>query len=303
MFRLLYTALYVSLLLFLFSACSSPSLPKNYCFISHTYHWGAKGNNKIDKRLESMDFSQYDQLWLGGDLCARTSEKVATLHYLDSIFHISKPSTHWSLGNHDITRGSYEDIESFCQRPSFYTRSFDGLCLLVLNTNFNHPQLTAPDECPQQDEQFALLKDICDTIQQASHLLILHHHCLLTNNMTKGQLDMDTIFHYYRPKLAFSCQPPGSFEELVYPLLQQVQQRGVQVILLAGDLGQRQKTFEFQTDEDIYFLGAGINNSLDPDYAPDYVTNFDPDRVLLFKHYPEERRLEWEFVLLKELLE
>lgn len=112
---------------------------------------------------------------------------------------------------------------------------------------------------------------------------------------------MDTIFHYYRPQLAFSCQPPGSFEQLVYPLLRQVQKRGVQVLLIAGDLGQRQKTFEFRTAEGIYFLGTGINNSLDPAFAPDYVTNFDPDRVLLFEHFPEERRLEWEFVLLEKL--
>ncbi|MEM1319486.1 MAG: hypothetical protein AAGG75_04475 [Bacteroidota bacterium] len=288
-------------LLLLNVACHSSSSPKTYCFISHTYQWGAKDNNEVDHRLRAMDFEAFDQIWLGGDLCARSSERSSTLHYLDSIFFISQPSTHWSLGNHDLTRGSLSDIKSITQRPSFYTRSFDGLCLLVLNTNFNHPQLTAPDECAQQNQQFALLKSITDTISKASHLIILHHHCLLTNTLTNNQLDMDTIFHYYRPQLAFSCQPPGSFEQLVYPLLRQVQKRGVQVLLIAGDLGQRQKTFEFRTAEGIYFLGTGINNSLDPAFAPDYVTNFDPDRVLLFEHFPEERRLEWEFVLLEKL--
>ncbi len=289
-------------LLFYCYACKKTAVEKTYLFLSHTYDWGAKDNNKVDVRLERMDFSPYDQLWLGGDLCARASERTATLEYLDRLFNISGPNTHWSLGNHDITRGIPGEIERICQRPSYYTRSFDGICLLVLNTTFNHPQLETPDQCEDLNRQFELLRSITDTISQSSHLIILHHHCLLTNELADGQLDMDTIFHYYRPKLDFSCQPKGSFQELAYPLLVNVQKRGVDVLLIAGDIGQRQKIFDFQTKEGIQFLGAGINNSLDAKYAPAWVTNFDPDSLIIFHHFPETKTLNWEYVLLNDLV-
>ena len=286
------------------SACKEENvIEKSYLFIGHSYQWGPKKYNRVDLRLEKTDWSHYDQLWLGGDLCVRSSEHHQTLDHLDSVFHISQPTTHWALGNHDINSGHPEWITQKTRRPSFYTTSFDGLCLLVLNTNFNHPQDRAytEDKCDLLNKQFQLLKQVTDTIQHSSHLIILHHHALLTNELSDHRYSMDTIFHFYRPQLPFRCEPEQSFETAAYPLLLAAKKRGVEVLLIGGDLGMRQKMFQYNDKNGIWFLGSGINNSIGRIYIPPWVTNFSPDHLLEFKHQPARRSLSWTFRPVKEL--
>ena len=285
-------------------SCNQEQQPtKRYVFLGHCYQWGAADNNRIDYRLESFNFKQFDQIWLGGDLCARSSERKATLHYLESHFDISAPTTHWSVGNHDIVNGNISNIEAVTGRPSFYTAWVNGLAIAVLNTTFNHPQLSTSDQCAELDAQFQMLQRLTDTLKTATHLILLHHHALLTNDLAEGKLDMDTLWHYYRPDLDMCCQPKGSFQELIYPMLQSIQKRGIQVILIGGDVGQRCKKFEFQTKDRIWFLGSGINNSMGKDYIPPWVTNLEPDQILLFEHEPTKNRLHWRFELLSEFIQ
>ena len=88
-------------LLSLIVSCSSP-LPeeKTYLFLGHPYDW--KDGYRIDPRLEQLDLQTYDQIWLGGDVCSRTTEKESTLEYLDSLFDLGSDRLHWTLGNHDV---------------------------------------------------------------------------------------------------------------------------------------------------------------------------------------------------------
>ncbi len=266
--------------------------------MGHCYQWGAPGKDRIDYRLGNIEFSAFDMIWLGGDLCSRTSEEIATLHYLDSLLYISQPTTHWAIGNHDIVEGPLSRIEAATGRPSFYSSWANGLVVMVLNTTFNHPQLEARGQCAQMDAQMAMIRAVTDTIRAASHLVLLHHHALLTNELAGGELDMDTLWHYYRPRLPMSCQPSGSFQELIYPLLEKVHKRGVQVVLVGGDVGQRCKSFEFRTKEGIWFLGSGINNSMGRKYIPPWVTNLEPDQILIFEHDLKKKELTWRFELL-----
>ena len=281
----------------LFSGCSQ-NKNQQYIFIGHSYDWKAKDGNRVDPRIEQLDLSKYDQIWLGGDICARTSEDPATLSYLDELFGITKNNCHWALGNHDINKGNPALIEQKTGRPSFYSHYTDGLTFLVLNTNLGHPQLPAPDSsalCQQLNQQFSLLKKVCDTIQESAYLILLHHHALISNELADHQINVSDKWHYVWPALPFACTPTGSFEELAYPILTKVQQKGTQVVLIGGDIGQRSKGFEFQTKEGIWFLGSGINNSMDPRYVPEYVTNRNPDSILVFDYDLEKQKLEWTF--------
>ncbi len=286
-----------------FLACQNTKIgeDRSYLFLGHSYQWGVKDNNKIDHRIEKYNFSTYDGIWLGGDLCARTSENPATIDYLDTLLHLSRPTTHWALGNHDLVEGDVRRIEAKTQRRSFYASSFDGMTLLVLNTNLFGLGFSAL-ECSEVSAQYALIKAVTDTIQHASHLVVLHHHCLLTNSLTNNELDMAKIFHQYQPDYKINCvakeDTVSNFEKLAYPAFQKVQQRGVQVVFVGGDIGMRVKEFAYKTQEGLQFLGSGINNSCDKNFAPAYVTNFDPDQLLIFHRNTRLRTLSWQFIKL-----
>ena len=289
----------------LFSACQSEDLPpKNYLFLSHIYQWGVIDNNKIDYRLKDFDFKNFDQIWLGGDLCARTSERASTINYLDSIFDLSSPNTHWAIGNHDISSGNIDLITEKTQRKSFNATFSNGIGIVVLNTTeFYNPNYNPKEkECELLDGQIQLLNNISDTISAASHLIILHHNALINNQMTEDSINIGSIFNFYHPEYFVNCKNAAPFKEIYFPIFKRIQNKGVQVILIGGDLGQRAKEFEFRSKEGIYFLGSGINNSAVPFNPPEYVTNTEPDKLLVFKHDISNKELSWEFVELNDLI-
>lgn len=292
-----------SFILALLHCAGEDNTTKQYLFLGHTYQWGVKENNRIDYRLKDFDFDPYDQIWLGGDLCARTNESPATLAYLDSIFDLSSESTHWTWGNHDVQYGGpWKFITDVTQRESYYSTYVNGISLVVLNTNeFHFPQYQPKaHECDVLDGQIKMLEQIADTISESSHLVILHHLVLLSNERTENKMKLNEIWNLYQPDLKVDCAGKYSFDERIYPILAKVQQKGIPVILVGGDLGQRCKAFEYQSKEGIWFLGSGINNSAVDHYIPDYVTNTNPDSLLIFKHDIELQKLDWEFVPLAD---
>ncbi|MCB0706338.1 MAG: metallophosphoesterase [Saprospiraceae bacterium] len=282
--------------LLLFAACGTGSEPlQRILFLGHPYQWHADGK-RIDYRVEATDRNQFDKLWLGGDLCAKATAELSTLQYLDSLLDLGSPSVHWSLGNHDIQFGHLDWIKAATGRPNFYQSWEDGYTLLVLNTNIFTWYNASPADslCTEMANQIRMIQAVCDTISQSSHLVILHHQCLLTDELSGGETDLARVFNYYQPDFKVLCTPDtATFTAVIYPALQRVQQRGVQVVLVGGDMGMRAKKFEYQTPDGIWFLGAGINNSVPDDFRPEYITNFEPDQVLLFKY--SQGQLSWQF--------
>ena len=132
--------------LFLTACSNSPSDPDVYLFLGHGYDW--RQNNRVDPRIPYLPLNTYTGIWLGGDVCARSSKEPATLRYLDTLFHLSDSRTHWALGNHDLLEGDEARIRAVTHRPSYYTVFQDGLCLVVLNTNLFWHQSWPP---PQED--------------------------------------------------------------------------------------------------------------------------------------------------------
>lgn len=276
---------------------------KRYIFLGHPYDW--QDWYGIDPRLESLDFSSYDQVWLGGDVCSRLTFKESTLDYLDSIFDLSSEKLQWTLGNHDIKYGNIDFISKRTGRNTFYSRSFDGICLLVLNTNlFRYfPPKQLQDDCDQRAEQLELIKNITDTIAQSSHLIILHHHAIMSELRRDSSGQIPEVFNTNYPGIQASCDSAFYLTDFLYPKLKAVRSRGVKVILVGGDFGMRAKEYEFQTPDSIVFLGSGINNSLEFATAPDYVTSFDKDKILVFHRGVPKKSLLWEFVDLDALVE
>lgn len=281
------------------SACKKDdsTLTYRYLFAGHIYAWNDQ-RDAIDCRLENVDLN-FDGIWLGGDLMQRTTERRENLDYLDDVLNISAPSTHWAMGNHDVKEGNREWIETATNRgTTFYSAWERGMLMVVLNTNLfiNQNRTPDPSDCEQRKAQFDLITTLLDTVQEASHCIILHHHGLLTDSLTGNTQRMDQTFNFYRPLADWRCDQPSTFAASIYPLAVQAEQRGVEILFVGGDFGPRRKQYEFTTLDGVTFLAAGLNNTLGiPDNPPGYVTNFNPDSVLFFDYLPQERLLTWEF--------
>lgn len=290
------------------AACQSPpatavSPPaQQFIFLGHAYDWLAE--NRIDPRLELLDYAQYAGVWLGGDVCARTSKSFATLTYLDSLFDLSSPRTHWAWGNHDLLEGDAQLLRAATGRPSYYTHWQNGLQIIVLNTNlfWHHPWDPAQEDCAAKAAQVDWLKSVLDTVAAASHLVLLHHHGLFNELKVDQAGDTLLLDNMRAIPVRPDCRTAGDFTAEIYPRLQAVRARGVEVVSISGDVGMVSKGYAITTPDSIHLLGSGINNSLDKQYPPDYVKNFAPDSVLVVKFDPQVPTLRWAFVRLSTLV-
>lgn len=256
-----------------------------FLFLAHTYKW--YHDNKIDPRIKELDFSAYEMLWLGGDLCVETSRDAETLKRIDSVFHIGSPSVLWAIGNHDLRKGSLTRIEKATNRKSFYAYYHKGITFLVLNTNIDKTALNNVEKKQVYQAQNKLITAISDSISASSHLVVLSH------NVVWRELDtLSAPFANYSKPFAFSSDSTEGFKETIYPLLQLVQERGVKVVWVAGDMGKWAKSYSFQTPEGVVFLASGINNSVYVPYPQKY-SKANKDQLLIFNY--KNRVLDWYF--------
>ena len=277
--KLLFTGL---LLLLVFSGNTQPDTLK-YLFMGHTYQFYTPGN-KMDERIEKMDLSGYDGIWLGGDVCSESTLEYETIEYVNSLVNLRHPNTHWALGNHDARNGNWQWIEEFTGRKTYYTSHYKGITYMVLNTNIT------PYDCEQLNDQYNIITTLCDTIEKSSHLIFLVHHGIW--NDVPG---LPSPFTYAQSNLrfySFTCNDKNAtFVNDIYPRLVEVQKRGIQVISILGDMGH--KKVEFVSDDGLIFMGTGLNRSKYQD--PEERANKPKDWILEFKHIPENRGLSWQF--------
>lgn len=273
----------IALTIFYVKEHSKPLDKKNsIIFFGHIYH----DDYSVDRRLEYFKSEYYDYIWLGGDICARTDDSSSTLDYLDSLFDLKAPGHSFAIGNHDVPNNNIALIEKYTGRNEFYTEYVNGMTLMTLNTNLYAP------ECDRMQEQFDMFKAVCDTIQASSHLVVLSHHIIWdrTDSMPSMAGKANANKGYWEVR----CQPNSMFQEVWYDMLVAVQQRGVQVLFIAGDYGQRDKAFQHQCPNGIWFLASGIdrfNKSL-----PQATQATAKDSILYLEHNPVLRTLEWEFL-------
>ena len=264
-----------------------------YLFLGHTYEWQTP-ITKVDYRVEAIvDKYDYDQYWLGGDNCSETAREYKTLVYLDSLFDLGNPKNHWTLGNHDHRNGNMEWIQSITKRNDYYAHYQDGITVVIWNTNLN------ASDCENLNAQFDMVMNVCDTIAESSHLILLYHHNIWSHieGLNPEVLGCHGESTYY----VTNCDSINAlFYNTVYPRLIEVQQRGIQVINILGDAGWGDPK-DYKTQEDIWFVASGINATFYKDNPAAFEAA--ADEVLIIKHIPSERKLWWEYVSLDDLYE
>ena len=245
-----------------------------YIFMGHTYQLGG-GGIRVDERIEQLDLSVYEGIWLGGDICSEATLEYSTIEYLDSLFNLSNPNTYWTFGNHDIRNGNLEWIHEFSGKETFYTHYQNGFTSIILNTNL------VPSQCEQLNDQYYMIENVCDTIQQSSHLILLTHH-----GIWRGVPDLPPPGWYAHSDLIYwnsNCFSVNStFVNSIYPMLLEVENRGIEVICIIGDMGATQKKIDLQSVDSISFLGCGLNDSPE-------------DNVLIMEYETETRNLNYHF--------
>lgn len=245
-----------------------------YIFVGHCYQLGAPNN--VDSRIEQLDYSEYEGVWLGGDVCITSMLSYPTIQYLDSLFDLGNPETHWTLGNHDARLGNWEWYEELTNRKTYYTHSTYGITRIIMNTNL------VPTNCEMMDDQFNMISNVCDTISESNYLILIMHH-----GIWRGVPSLPFPISIGHSDLVYwnsNCYDVNStFVNSIYPKLLEVQSRGIEVICVYGDMGAQQKSFQMDSDDGIHFLGCGLHAN-----QPD-------DVVLIFNYNKESGHLEYDF--------
>jgi len=248
---------------------------KVYMHISHTR---TNSNPNMDSTVENLDFSKFDMLLLGGDLAYLTSEDDATIAHVDSIFDLSNPSTLWSLGNHDYS--DLNRVQSFTNRPSYYAYYQDKITYIVLDTQDSLSNIVG--------DQLDFYNSVVDTIQESSHLIVLHHKLIWMYGDSYLEPQIPSVSNTILDN-CFYCINPNNFYQDVYPKLVEVKERGVEVICVGGDLGYNSKDFEYTTADEIHFLASGISEGSGE------------NRALIFHHDVQNEQLNWTFNLISQM--
>jgi len=272
----------ILLLLVIASANLQSQNQKDFLFVGHCYQSGSSGT-KVDYRIEQLNLSDYEGVWLGGDVCSEAMLNYSTIEYIDGLFDLSNPETHWALGNHDARNGNWEWYEDLSGRKTYYAYNNYNITRIVLNTNL------VPTNCEMMNDQFEIISSVCDTIEQSKYLILLMHHGLWQD--VPGLLSPS---FYAQSNLRFwnaNCDSVNTnFVDVVYPKLVEVQQRGIEVICILGDMGAGVKKFQEDSDDGIHFLGCGLHH------------NEPEDMVLIFNYDTVTQQLNYNFHNLDSLL-
>jgi hypothetical protein len=266
--------------------CIGQTQTLKFLFTGHTYDWGASGGTKVDSRIEKLDLKSYDGIWLGGDICANTSLDPKTWNYLDNIFNLKNPWTHVALGNHDYRDDNLHLYYSAKGKPDFYTSNIQSMVFSVINTNLN------ASNCELLDKQFEMLETVTDTIEDASHYILLMHHQIFDNIPGLSDFTSNGVCSNYQ----ITCTgKERNFDERLYPKLVDLQNKGIQVVLLVGDTGWH-KGGHWQCEAGIDFIASGINNSYYRSKAPEQLNRIERDKIVEFEFDVKLKKLNWQFV-------
>ena len=281
---------FVALTCLMLSSCQADKQSYRFLFVAHSYNWTDWKGSSVDDRLEKVKLQEFDGIWLGGDVCANTSLNPKTFKYLDDLFDLKNPNSHFVLGNHDYRDNNLDFYFQATGRPDYYTSSFHNLVVSVLNTNLNS------SDCENLDAQYQMLQNVCDTISSASHYVILMHHQIFKDIKGIEGFKSNGVCPHY----SMNCSQADSyFENTIYPCLAKLEEKGIEVLVVVGDTGW-DKASEKESEHGVTFLASGINNSYykGKDVDP---ANLPRDKVLVFDLDVVERKLSYEFVLLNEL--
>ena len=285
------------------NSTKNPNSVKQFLVLGHTYQWAADGT-KIDLRLEGLDYSSYNGIWLGGDLCSETTQKESTLDYLDDIFDLRNPETLWTLGNHDIRNGNLDFIKNKTHRDLYYSHKIDSVDILVINSVVSHPAIS--DQCEERKVHADYIHDFLDAcLQNPKDLkyLLVFSHITIWADIEPYLENIEKIGNQAGKYVDFYCEKSSTFKKEYAPKIFELAEKGVQLIFIAGDGGQYRKTFHHYSSKGIHYYCTGINNSVwateNLEKIAEY--NTDPDSVLIMNYETSNDSLWGQFVPLSDL--
>ena len=239
-------------------------------------------NQSIYQGIAKIDFTKYDMIMLGGDLTYSTSKDSATLAYCDNLFNLGSPNTLWSLGNHDVQSGHRALIKEFTGRESFYSYERNGVTFIVLDTELDANGFS---NTFIKEDQLQMVKNVCDSIAESGFLILLHHRFMwMINN------------EYFKTKLTDSIAASSrsmdttNFYSDIYPLLRQVKNKGIQVLVFGGD--KSKINVEYSPEDSITFYAARMADDL-----PDSMNN-----VIILNYNLQNKEITCNFVSLEEMI-
>jgi len=262
------------------SNCTKNNDAQHYIHVAHTRIFDTI-NQVIDPRMEAINYDKFDMVLLGGDLCEESSKRYDILEYLDGVFDLDSPTTLWALGNHDNARLDF--VEKATKRPYFYTTHHNGITFVVLYTQEKEDWI-----CTITGDQLKLLEQVTDTISESSHLVVMTHKLIWLRHHPEMSKHIGT--NPYNWSCNYLIARNNWYKDIV-PMLQSVEEGGIEVIALAGDIGNNVLEFEEHTSDGIDYLASGSN----PEKKD--------VKFLLFKHNLITKNLSWEFIPLEEFLE
>ncbi len=253
--------------------CETEPTTKNYIHVAHTRIFDTV-KQVIDPRMEAIDYGRFDKVLLGGDMCEETSKRYDILMYLDAIFDLKSESTLWALGNHDNANLDY--VAKATGRRHFYTTHQDGITFIVLYTQEKEDWI-----CTITGDQLKLIQNVTDTIKESSHLVLMTHKLIWIKD--HPEMKQHQGIKYYDWSCNYAITRNGWHTDIA-PLLQKVEERGVEVISLAGDIGNNVSEFEVHSSDGIDYLASGTNPEKEG------------VKFLHFVHDLKTRDLSWKFI-------
>ena len=156
--------------------------PEVYVFLSHMY----ETDTTVDRRMRPIHLFNHN-IWLGGDIYSNGKRDQKKFSYLDYLFNLKSPNTHWTIGNHDFTE-SFEAIKRHTHKPDYYATYIDGITLIVMNSNIYDRR----ESCELKNEQTDYILSVLDTVCVTSHVILMSHH------VAWGNINDDTtnVFAY-----------------------------------------------------------------------------------------------------------
>lgn len=247
---------------------------EHYLFLGHVYN----ATHTIQPKIAEINFSNYDRIWLGGDILIEGGNEIQYWQNLDTLIGISQPQVQYALGNHDIRDGNIQWYEEITKRKSYNYYIKNSTISVCLNTMLN------PSMCEELNNQFDLIKNICDTITDSKHLFFFFH------NGIWGQPDTSFpgIGSYAHDDLKYwnaNCDnSQTTFLNVIYPMLNEVVNRNINVYCILGDTGTNSKKFYKQSDTGVHFFASGI-----------YQMESEKNNVLIFDHDLQSDIVTWGF--------
>jgi len=253
-----------------------------FIFVPHPRSDDQK-NESVHPSIAKIDFSKFDVKMLGGDITYSTSKNSATLEYCDSLFDLENPNTLWGFGNHDVQSGNRDLIRQFTGRDSYYAYNRNKVTFMVLDCELNAQSFSRTFI---QGDQLQMVKNVCDSITDSNFLILLHSRLIwmINNDDLKIRLN-DSIAASSR------SMDTTNFYSEIYPLLQKVKEKGIQILVFGGDKAKVNIVYSpeigisFFTARMVTDFPDSINNVIVMDYSEqnktinsNYITLADIDK-------------------------